>query len=55
MTFWYNFGFRGSPRRLLDALGGPRSDLGVLGVALGWPRGRPDGKNHDFAETVAYF
>ena len=55
VTFWCHFGFRGAPRRLLDALGGPRGDLGVLEVTLGWPRGRPDSKIHDFAETVAYF
>ena len=55
VKMWCHFGLQGATGRLFGGFGGPRGHLGVLGVALGWPRGRPDGKNHDFAETVAYF
>ena len=48
MSFWW-------PGRSWELLGEPRGVLGVLGVAFGWPRGRPESKSHDFAQTVAYF
>ena len=41
--------------RVMMTHGEPLGDPGVLGVGLGWPRGRPDYKIHDFAKTIAYF
>ena len=42
----------GPPR---DPPGTPLGSPGPPEVALGWPQAGPNSKNHDFAETVAYF
>ena len=42
----------GTPR---EPPGTPPGGPGPPELALGWPRGRPNSKIHDFAETVAYF